>query len=244
MAYYAKVDKFGNYCGKTHTGDSLDVFQMWNDCDYRGDVSDFLCELESREDVNKDSARASTSINIGISHGKSPPVPHVKCPDGHVTHAFLACDMQSACWQDRQESVESEVWGVPSTASCPAPMTSLPAMFTCSSGGQRVSYSMVCDHRPQCGDGSDESFCVFPPCSATTPMQCGTSTQVHKSELEGGRGGGGGGGEEKEKGMLILGSVRVYMLVLGSVRLHNYACVGICACGRGIYLSWDRCVCI
>ena len=182
MAYYAKVDTYGHFCGKTDSGDSLDVFQMWNDCDYRGDVLDFLCELESREDVNKDSARASTSINIGISHGKSPPVPHAKCPDGHVTHAFLVCDVQSACWQDRQESVESEVWGVPSTASCPAPMTSLPAMFTCSSGGQRVSYSMVCDHRPQCGDGSDESFCVFPPCSDTTPLQCGTSTQVHKRE--------------------------------------------------------------
>ena len=116
-------------------------------------------------------------------------------------------------------------------------MTSLPAMFTCSSGGQRVSYSMVCDHRPQCGDGSHESFCVFPPCSDTTTLQCGTSTQVHKREVEGGRGRErererGGRGEEKERDMLVLGSVRVYMLVLGSVRLHNYACVGICACGK------------
>ena len=111
MAYYAKMDTFGNFCGKIHSGDSLDVFQMWNDCDYRGGVLDFLCDLESREDVNKDSARASTSMNIGISHGKSPPVPYVKCPDGHTTHAFFVCDVQSACWQDRQESVESEVWG-------------------------------------------------------------------------------------------------------------------------------------
>ena len=69
-----------------------------------------------------------------------------------------------------------------------------------------MSYSMVCDHRPQCGDGSNESFCVFPPCSDTTPMQCGTCTQ------EGFEGGlereGAGGGEEKER----------------------YACIGICTC--------------
>ena len=218
---------------------------MWNDCDYRGDVSDFLCELESREDVNKDSARASTSINIGISHGKSPPVPHVKCPDGHVTHAFLACDMQSACWQDRQESVESEVWGVPSTRvmSGPHDVTSCDVHVQFRRTARVVQHGVVTTAR-SAGTAVMRVSASSRPCSATTPMQCGTSTQVHKSELEGGRGGGGGGGEEKEKGMLILGSVRVYMLVLGSVRLHNYACVGICACGRGIYLSWDRCVCI
>ena len=137
-------------------------------------------------------------------------------------------------------------------------MTSLPAMFTCSSGGQRVSYSMVCDHRPQCGDGSHESFCVFPPCSDTTTLQCGTSTQVHKREVEGGRGRErerGGGGEEKRKRglclywdlyvciclcwdlcvciiMLVLGYVRVerHILELGSVRVHM--------------ICWDLCVCI
>ena len=52
------------------------------------------CVLESREDVNKDSARASTSINIGISHGKCGRRFRMsKCPDGHVTHAFLVCDV-------------------------------------------------------------------------------------------------------------------------------------------------------
>ncbi|XP_070206255.1 G-protein coupled receptor GRL101-like [Littorina saxatilis] len=56
-------------------------------------------------------------------------------------------------------------------------MTSLPAMFKCSAGSQRVPYSLVCDHRQQCADSSDENFCVFAPCSGSTPLQCATSTQ-------------------------------------------------------------------
>ena len=161
--------------------------------------ADYLCEFRS---LAKTGNPKTSSSDAQISLPSLPlvrlAVPHVKCPDGHVTHAFLACDEQSACWLRGYGYVESEVWGVLSTASCPAPMTSLPAMFTCSSGGQRVSYSMVCDHRPQCGDGSDESFCVFPPCSDATPMQCGTSTQVHKRE--GGREIEGEGGMAREWG--------------------------------------------
>ncbi|XP_070206413.1 G-protein coupled receptor GRL101-like [Littorina saxatilis] len=94
----------------------------------------------------------------------------------------MACDVQSACWAGRHGYADSEVWGVPSRASCPVPvtslpMTSLPAMFTCSAGSQRVPYSLVCDHRQQCADGSDETFCVFAPCSGSTPLECATSTQ-------------------------------------------------------------------
>ena len=182
MAYYAKVNNFhGGNCGISQYRGRLDVFQTTSSCDEDQNV-DFLCEFESSKDVEKDLNKAS-SINIATSHDKPPPVPHVKCPDDHVTHAFLACDAQSACWQ-RHHYEESEVWGVPSAKSCPASMTSLPPMFTCSSGEQRVSYSMVCDHRLQCGDGSDESFCVFPPCSGSTPLQCGTSSEVDARERE------------------------------------------------------------
>ena len=176
MAYYVKVNNFKRgVCGISRDWERQGVFNMASSCD-TDEKADFLCEFESRKDVEKDLNKDS-SINIATSHDKPPPFPHVKCPDDHVTHAFLACDSQSACWQ-RHHYEESEVWGVPSATSCPAPMTSLPPMFTCSSSEQRVPYSMVCDHRLQCGDGSDESFCVFPPCSGSTPLQCGTSSQV------------------------------------------------------------------
>ncbi|XP_070206294.1 G-protein coupled receptor GRL101-like [Littorina saxatilis] len=46
-----------------------------------------------------------------------------------------------------------------------------------STGSQRVPYSLVCDHRQQCADSSDETFCVFAPCSGSDPLQCATSNQ-------------------------------------------------------------------
>ncbi|KAK7473479.1 hypothetical protein BaRGS_00035266 [Batillaria attramentaria] len=82
-------------------------------------------------------------------------VPYTECPAGHVTHDFLACDLQSDCWS-RDDS----------SASCPAPL------FTCTNGFERVHYTFVCDYRPDCGDGSDENFCVFPPCRVTE-FSCG-----------------------------------------------------------------------
>ena len=71
---------------------------------------------------------------------------------------------------------------------------------------------------------------------ALTPPRCSVAPPPRYTRGISREGGvereGGGGGEEKERDMLVLGSVRVYMLVLASVRLHNYACVGICECGR------------
>ena len=182
IAFYMRaIGTTGPHCAvsKARYAKKLDLDEA---CNVPLDA-DYLCEFQSLAKTgNPKTSSSDTQISLPSLPLVRLAVPHVKCPDGHVTQAFLACDEQSACWLRGYGYVESEVWGVPSTASCPAPMTSLPAMFTCSSGGQRVSYSMVCDHRQQCGDGSDESFCVFPPCSDTTPLQCGTSTQVHKRE--------------------------------------------------------------
>ncbi|KAK7502664.1 hypothetical protein BaRGS_00006239, partial [Batillaria attramentaria] len=108
------------------------------------------------------------------------PVPSVRCPDGHVTHLFLACDIPSACWSDdsvsgtRRSTTESDNF----VTSCSAPVTSLPPSFACAVSGERVPYSLVCDHRADCRDNSDEGFCVFPPCTASAPLQCGNSGQV------------------------------------------------------------------
>ena len=78
-----------------------------------------------------------------------------KCPKGHVTHSFLSCDLMSDCWAENH-------------VSCDAPLTPLPPMFECSKGADRVPYTLVCDHRPDCSDGEDEHFCVFPPCPQWT----------------------------------------------------------------------------
>ena len=86
----------------------------------------------------------------------------ITCPDAHVTHLFLACDVHSACFAlDSRASV-----------SCPAPRTPLPPSFTCNDGVQHVPYTLVCDHRSDCSDRSDERFCVFTPCNVTSQFQC------------------------------------------------------------------------
>ncbi|KAK7475462.1 hypothetical protein BaRGS_00033281, partial [Batillaria attramentaria] len=82
-------------------------------------------------------------------------IPYTQCPAGHVTHDFLACDAQSACWSRDDPSV-----------SCLAPL------FTCTNGFERVHYTFVCDYRPDCSDASDENFCVFPTCRMSE-FSCG-----------------------------------------------------------------------
>ena len=90
----------------------------------------------------------------------------VKCPLGHVTHSFLACDMQSACWASDRD-LDRSVTCLPPLA------TILPPYYACADGVAHVPYTMVCDHRPDCTDHSDETFCVFSPCRADDHFDCG-----------------------------------------------------------------------
>ena len=100
----------------------------------------------------------------------------VTCHGGHVTHVLLACDTTSACWPDGDVifSRHSDTWAIPTSESCPIPQVGplLPPSFACGSGKQRVSYSLVCDHRRDCMDGSDEVFCNFQQCIHHSQFQC------------------------------------------------------------------------
>ena len=99
-----------------------------------------------------------------------------------MTHTFLACDERSSCRSeipDVGSSVSGGSWGFPFRDDCSARRGSgFPASFTCDNGVQRVPYSLLCDHRQDCRDGSDERFCVFPPCQGETPLRCGQAAQV------------------------------------------------------------------
>ena len=88
-----------------------------------------------------------------------------QCPAGHVTHTFLACDVQSACG-----FAEDYV-------TCAAPLSPLPPMFKCTCADETVPYSVVCDHRSDCKDSSDEDFCVFQACKGADRFRC-SSHQV------------------------------------------------------------------
>ncbi|KAL8559361.1 hypothetical protein ACOMHN_045081 [Nucella lapillus] len=78
------------------------------------------------------------------------------CPDGHVTHAFLYCESQSRCQHDKKLVEE-----------CKVPVDEggdddyfVVSMFMCDDGAKTTSYTVVCDYREDCNDGSDETFCV------------------------------------------------------------------------------------
>ena len=100
----------------------------------------------------------------------------VVCPNGHVTHVFLVCDIATFCWAKGNVAFSflSNSWALPSSQSCRAQLSStpLPPSFPCRNDKQRVPYSLVCDHRPDCVDSSDEVFCTFFPCPTLSHFQC------------------------------------------------------------------------
>ena len=99
----------------------------------------------------------------------------VTCPKGHVTHVFLACDMSTTCWAEGDAifSLHPMTWALPSSQSCPVPLgVTSPPSFPCDSDELRVPYSLVCDHRRDCRDGSDETICKFTPCSWQSQFEC------------------------------------------------------------------------
>ena len=92
----------------------------------------------------------------------------LECPLGHVTHTFLAHDEQSSCWAPNVGG-GGDGGGV---SPFPAGLTPLPPPFTCDNGVQHVPYTLLCDHRPDCSDQSDEQFCIFSPCDVSTQFEC------------------------------------------------------------------------
>ena len=133
-------------------------------------VANFLCELPADTGNAVPEQRGKNSrqrLESNLSTNLFPKALFVECPDGHMTHVYLACDVHSACFAlDSSTSV-----------SCPAPLKPLPPSFTCNNGVQHVPYTLVCDHRSDCSDRSDERFCVFTPCNVTSQFEC-TNRQV------------------------------------------------------------------
>ena len=109
----------------------------------------------------------------------------VTCDRGHLTHVLLACDTSTICLAggDVTFSRHSDTWATPTSESCPIPLVvpPLPPSFLCRFEGQRVPYSLVCDHRRDCLDGSDEVFCDFPPCLIDSQFQCRNRQVCHAS---------------------------------------------------------------
>ena len=148
----------------------------------KGDTERSVCQMPDTEQSQRaqplssaiQKAQPSVALANVTSFGEKGHGWWVTCPSDHVTHTFLACDVSAFCWAgwNLTFSLLPELWALPVSWSCPAPMTFLPPSFPCRSEEQRVPYSLVCDHRQDCADGSDEKFCTFLPCQWQTEFQC------------------------------------------------------------------------
>ena len=104
----------------------------------------------------------------------------VICPKHHFSHSFLAIDKRSNCWTESSFSnlITQGRRNAPSFTLSSFSQMSLPPMFLCSKVLEQVSYTLVCDHRRDCSDSSDEDFCVFTPCSGNSSFQCADENEV------------------------------------------------------------------
>ncbi|PVD28741.1 hypothetical protein C0Q70_11335 [Pomacea canaliculata] len=80
---------------------------------------------------------------------------YVSCPRGHFTFNFLSCDEASQCGAQRL-SLHCQTW-------LDNKVSVVTAMFECFDRSSTLPYSLVCDFRPDCPDGSDENFCTRDP---------------------------------------------------------------------------------
>ena len=170
-------------------------------CCHDTQSNNFLCEKDwIPERTDEKSNGVSERRKIKFSEPNMSPNQNFTktvCLSGHWTRDFLACDTKSACLQNEHFMLDSEC-GVKSNLNSLC-QSSLSTLFQCRTGVGRVSYSLVCDHRQDCLDNSDEDFCVYPLCAGAHQFECANKQVRHT----GGEEGGGGGGEGGEKAAFV-----------------------------------------
>ena len=166
--------KCGAICSRIHEDHTVLINSCTKEVNYQ-----YLCEFGPVAGSVKRNAHKETGLHL------APIVPlfrfpTVRCPDGHYTHRFLACDTKSHCWANKDVVLQTshDALTVSTSSWCNTSMTSDEVYFLCSSGMERIPFTLVCDYVKDCFDGSDEDFCVHPPCSAEKAVPCGDSGQV------------------------------------------------------------------
>ncbi|PVD29176.1 hypothetical protein C0Q70_11773 [Pomacea canaliculata] len=91
----------------------------------------------------------------------------VKCLNKQISVDFLSCAKESNCDVDNYISF------------CEIPGKQQLPMFNCDNT-QTIPYTLVCDYRSDCVDGSDERFCKFSVCEE---FACNNQQCVHHSGL-------------------------------------------------------------
>ncbi|KAL8566702.1 hypothetical protein ACOMHN_050351 [Nucella lapillus] len=174
IAYYIRMEQNQDEsgCGLLFGKLNLIILLSQVRCDHSLHTT-FLCQVDKVEaETSKTTVGTLNAIKKLSLENWTYGVSVMECPDGHVTHAFLACDEASHCWTSKASV----------SRSCSAPLTPLPPSFTCNNGVQHVPYSLVCDYIADCGDQSDEDFCHFPACQRSD-FRCGDKQCIPESQV-------------------------------------------------------------
>ncbi|KAK7098670.1 hypothetical protein V1264_002917 [Littorina saxatilis] len=138
----------------------------WKECSYflSKRVYDGVCEIQhSDSNINPEGISLYQDPNVTESYENFNQT-FVKCPDGHVTHLFLSCDVKGHCGQSESVSVcefpNKDVVGRHIHTETAVSV----GMFECDKGDTTIHFTQVCDCRDDCADRSDEYFCKHPPC--------------------------------------------------------------------------------
>lgn len=101
-------------------------------------------ERRSQKDVSTQSVQLQLhSANISSSSR----IRLVQCSSGHSIQLFVSCEPRSECAPVSESTATS--------SRCPS------TLFACETSRDHVSYTLVCNNRRDCLDGSDETFCVY-----------------------------------------------------------------------------------
>ncbi|XP_070198384.1 G-protein coupled receptor GRL101-like [Littorina saxatilis] len=114
----------------------------------------FLCLITPKSSTSKGNNLDKPGITLP-KHSAWTMKGMANCSDWHITHKFLACDVPSNCSADNPQKVQA----------CADNFTPSMPYFTCRNGVELIPYTLVCDHRSDCCDKSDEDFCVYPDCT-------------------------------------------------------------------------------
>jgi hypothetical protein len=117
----------------------------------------FLCEIEAMPPLSPVTELKITFSSMdSANHFQQTHV--VECPSGHVTHSFLSCDPRSHC-AAKNYVTRCAINATYVDNRVQKDMGLAVGMFQCKTKGETIPFTLVCDFRPDCQDGSDESTC-------------------------------------------------------------------------------------
>ena len=131
-----------------------------------------LCEKNVQtNDISSVEPVTFPSVSLSSSSITSTRQALMICPQGHVTHEFLSCDLKTKCGRMIFFSACTFIGRVQDTMDATPSakkrtLTDHMPMYACSIQPAAVPYTLVCDFINDCPDKSDESFCNHTRCNA------------------------------------------------------------------------------